>query len=393
MKRNILAIAISAVAVLGALWLVHDVRRGAEAGSPPATETGADAMPLLTSAPTQKPDRAQELLDGMTLEEKVWQMLYVFPQHVCGENTCADEAVWREALQKYPAGGFVLNSDNMSSPEQLRATVRCIKAGSAITPFVGVDEEGGSVARLAYTLGVTTDFKPMFTYRELGADGAFANAQIIAGDAASFGFNQDFAPVADVWTNAENTVIGKRAYSSDPEEAAELVAAAVRGFTSGGVIATLKHFPGHGDTQEDSHYAAAHSAKTLDELRGCEMLPFESGIAAGAGMVMTGHITMDAIDPDVPATLSGKIVTELLRGELGWDGVVITDSFTMAAIAERYDPARAAVMAIEAGCDIILGAADPQSAAAAIAESVSPERIDESVLRILRLKLGSGVIE
>ena len=379
--------------MLGALYLVHDARSGAPAGETPPPEVSAAPAPEPTPEPTPEPDRAQELLDGMTPEEKVWQMLYVFPQHVCGENTCTDEAVWREALEKYPAGGFVLNSDNMSSPEQLRATVQCIKDGSAITPFVGVDEEGGRVARLAYTLGVTTDFKPMFTYRELGEDCAFANAQIIAGDIASFGFNQDFAPVADVWTNEENTVIGQRAYSSDPEEAASLVAAAVRGFTSGGVIATLKHFPGHGDTQEDSHYAAAHSAKTLDELRACEMLPFESGIAAGAGMVMTGHITMDAIDPDVPATLSGKIVTDLLRGELGWDGVVITDSFTMAAITERYDPAQAAVMAIEAGCDIILGPADPQSVAAAILESVSPERIDESVLRILRLKLESGIIE
>ena len=163
--------------------------------------------------------------------------------------------------------------------------------------------------------------------------------------------------------------------------------------SASGVIATLKHFPGHGDTQEDSHYAAAHSAKTLEELRACELLPFTAGIEAGAGMVMTGHIIMDSMDPGIPATLSKKVVTELLRGELGWDGVVITDSFTMAAIAGQYDECDAAVLAIEAGCDMILGASDPQAVAQAILERVSSARIDESVLRILTLKVERGLAD
>lgn len=352
--------------------------------------SGASAAPAQSPQPSPSPaPSAQELawarLSEMSLEEKVWQLLYVFPQDVTGDSLSAEAELWRESLQKRPVGGIVINSENMESARQLQDMLAAIKAGADIVPFTGVDEEGGQVARLAYTLGVTTDFKPMYTYKDEGPETAFANARTIAMDIASFGFNQDFAPVADVWTNSKNTVIGKRAYSDRPEEAAELVAAAVQGFQSGGVLCTLKHFPGHGDTAEDSHYSSAYSDRTLEQLRQAELLPFIAGIKAGADMVMTGHITMTAIDPEVPATLSETVVTGLLREELGWEGVVITDSFKMAAVTE-YGQEEAAVMAINAGCDMILGPGDPEAVVRAIMENVSPQRIDESVLRILTLK-------
>lgn len=391
MKKALPVLTAALIAVIFSIYLVLSpvsVPRAVKSVIFPQASPEASAKPEPTAE-----ELARGLLSGMTAEQKAWQLLYVFPQDITGDSLSADEALWSEKYALRPAGGVILNGSNMDTPEQVKALTSAIASSSGISPFIGVDEEGGAVARLAYTLGVTTDLKPMFTYRSEGEDGARANALTIGSDIKSFGFNQDFAPVADVWTNKDNTVIGKRAYSDDPDEAAKLVAAAVGGFTDAGVISTLKHFPGHGDTSEDSHYSAAHSEKTESELFSCELKPFYAGIEAGAGMVMTGHITMDAIDPDTPATLSRAVVTGILRDKLGFDGVVITDSFTMQAISDRCTQAEAAVMAIEAGCDMILGTSEPDAVAEAIAEGVSPERLDESVMRVLLLKLSFGLAE
>ena len=237
----------------------------------------------------------------------------------------------------------------------------------------------------------------MYNYKDDGPDTAYRNAVTIAGDMAFYGFNTDFAPVADVWSNKQNTVIGKRAYSDDFSQAAELVAAAVRGFHAGGVACTLKHFPGHGDTSEDSHLGSAYVYKTEEQLMEQELLPFMSGIEAGADLVMIGHLTATAID-DKPATISRRIVTGLLRDKLGFDGVVITDGMEMEAITEHYTAAEAAVLAIEAGDDIILGPPSLQEASNGIMQALNTgelttDRIDESVLRILKLKLQYGIID
>ena len=204
-------------------------------------------------------------------------------------------------------------------------------------------------------------------------------------------FNTDFAPVADVWTNPNNTVIGDRAYSDDFDQASELVAAAVQGFHDAGVICSLKHFPGHGDTDTDTHSGAATVDKTVDELMDGELKPFISGMEAGADMVMVGHITMTAIDPEHPASLSREVVTGLLREQLGWDGLVITDGLEMGALSAWSEGERC-VLALEAGVDILLGVSDIPGAVEAITQAVengelSEARIDESVLRILGLKL------
>ena len=344
----------------------------------------------LSTFPVRELSPAEEKLASMSLEEKAWQMLYVFPEDICGERCCGDRELWVSALNERPAGGICFVSENMPSEEELRAMLEAInKADMGV--FLGLDEEGGNVARLAYTLGVTTDFEPMYEYREKGAIGAYENARTIAADIASFGFNMDFAPVADVWTNKSNTVIGRRAYSDDANEAAELVAAAVQGFHSGGVISVLKHFPGHGDTLEDSHYASAHSGKSYSEMRECELLPFRAGMEAGAEVIMVGHIIAGSIDPGVPATLSGKLINGVLRGDMGFDGVVMTDAFTMVGVGDTPE-AEAAVRAVKAGCDIILAPADPDAVVEAIMENISPSRIDESVLRILELKFGWGIM-
>jgi len=234
----------------------------------------------------------------------------------------------------------------------------------------------------------------MFTYRDKGTETARANAYTIGSEIAEFGFNVDFAPVADVWTNPDNTVIGRRAYSDDPRETAQLVSAAVRGFHDGGVACVLKHFPGHGDTEEDSHLGAAYCEKTAEELAQCELLPFIAGIEAGADMVMVGHITIPALDPDHPATLSRAVIAGLLREQLGFDGVVITDAMRMGALSGAEDsPAESAVLAVEAGCDLILAPEDPDAVVRALLDTFDEARLDESVRRILRLKLNRGIIK
>ena len=387
MKKHSL---IAAALIFALLFAASSARAVLPSDSPAQAEENAPADRAQETA-HEETDKLREIMKGMTIEEKAWQMIMVYPEDITGSETLTDLEVIADALNRCPVGGFCLSGSNMESVQQLKSLTQNIRAASNIGAFIALDEEGGKVARLSYNLGATTDFLPMFTYRDEGTATAYENALTIGRDIADFGFNLDFAPVADVWTNPENTVIAQRAYSSDAAQAAALVAHAVRGFRDAGVIATLKHFPGHGNTAEDSHYTSAYSAKTIDELRECEFLPFVSGMEAGAGMVMTAHIILNKIDPENPATFSKTIITDILRGELGWKGVVITDAFEMDALA-GYTQEEAVTSAIEAGCDIILCPDDPEAAMRTIVDNFSPERIDESVYRILSLKMQNGII-
>lgn len=366
----------------------------------PDPDADVTSTPEPTPEPTPTPDpvkvRAEELLSGMTLREKLCQLMIVRPEVLTGESpvTAAGETT-RLALETYPVGGLIYSVDNLVTQEQTREMITNTQSYSKLPLFISADEEGGNVGRLMYKLG-TTWVNSMYSYKDEGADTAYANAKTIGTDMVSCLFNTDFAPVADVWTNPENTVIGDRAYSDDFEQAAELVASAVRGFTDAGVICCLKHFPGHGDTSTDTHEGAAVVSKSLDELRAGEFLPFVSGIEAGADMVMIGHITVTSVDPE-PATISKAIITDVLRGELGWDGVVISDSLDMGALA-GYDNGEVCVKFLEAGGDILLGIPDIETALAALEAAVTDgrlteSRIDESVQRVLELKISHGIIE
>lgn len=371
----------------------------APAVSLPDPDAGATSTPEPTPEPTPTPDpvkvRAEELLSGMTLREKLCQLMIVRPEVLTGESpvTAAGETT-RLALETYPVGGLIYTVDNLVTQEQTREMIENTQSYSKLPLFISADEEGGNVGRLMYKLG-TTWVNSMFSYKDQGTDTAYANAKTIGADMVSCLFNTDFAPVADVWTNPDNTVIGDRAYSDDFEQAAELVSSAVRGFTDAGVVCCLKHFPGHGDTSTDTHEGAAVVSKSLDELREGELLPFKSGIEAGADMVMIGHITVTALD-DVPATISKAVITELLRGDLGWDGVVITDSLDMGALA-GYDNGEVCIRFLEAGGDIMLGIPDVEAVLTALEAAVTDgrlteQRIDESVLRVLGLKIEHGII-
>ena len=340
---------------------------------------------------------ADEILNGMTLEEKIYQMFIIRPEAIVDVDTViqAGDAT-KDALREYPVGGIIYSADNLIDTEQTQTMIENTKSYLKIAPFISVDEEGGLVARVAQKLG-TTAFEPMYTYKDDGADKANYIYTTIANDIKPLGFNLDFAPVADVWTNPDNEVIGTRAFSDEPNQAAQMVGAAVRGLQDNGVSASVKHFPGHGNTEGDSHTGFVYTSKTFDELRECEFVPFKAGIDAGADFVMVGHIIVTDVD-DVPATLSNKIVTDILKGELGYGGLIITDGMEMGAIADNYTSAQAAVMTVQAGCDVILEpAVFTESADALIAAvrdgTISEERINESVRKILECKIKRGIIE
>ena len=365
----------------------------------PTTEPAPTATPEPTPEPTPTPDPVQEqaeaLLADMSLHEKVCQLFVVRPEVLTGLSpvTVAGEAT-QLSLAEYPVGGLIYSVDNLVTQEQTREMIGNTQSYSKIPLIISADEEGGNVGRLMYKLG-TTFIHSMYSYKDEGPETAYQNALTIGRDMTSCLFNTDYAPVTDVWTNPANTVIGDRAYSDNFEQAAELVASAVRGFTDAGVVCCLKHFPGHGDTDTDTHEGAAVVNKSLDELRAGELLPFVSGIEAGADMVMIGHITVTALD-EVPATISQAVITGLLREELGWDGVVITDSLDMGALA-GYDSGEVCVRYLEAGGDILLGVPDLGTAVGAIESAVAEgrlteQRLDESVLRVLSLKIEHGII-
>lgn len=373
----------------------------------PPTETvepTETAEPSTTEAPeptiSVEEEKAQELLDSMTLEEKVYQLFIVTPRALTGfYGVDIAGPATQEALQNYPVGGIIYFSENIYNEGQISDMIRLSQEYARYPLFIGVDEEGGRVSRLS-SIGVTDTLEPMATY---GAQGDTARVreigQTLGTQLGSVGFNIDFAPVADVVTNPNNTEIGDRSFSSDPQVAADMVAAMVEGLQSSGTISCLKHFPGHGSTEADSHEGLSVTSRTLEELQQTELIPFLAGIDAGAEMVMISHMSAPAITGDnTPCDLSPVIVTDLLREEMGFTGVVVTDSHEMGAITNYYGCGEAAVKAIAAGCDIVLMPYNLDEAVGAVLTAIengelTEARIDESVLRILTLKYRYGIVE
>lgn len=344
-------------------------------------------------------EMVEESVAGMTLEQKVAGLFFVTPEQLTGVGQAvqAGEGT-QEALAKWPVGGLVYFKQNIQSEEQLKEMLANTVSYSSFPIFLGVDEEGGSVARVADALGLE-NVGPMADIGSAGdVQAAYAANQTIGTYLSSYGFNVDFAPIADVLTNPDNTVIGDRAFSDDPQTAADMVAGAVEGLQSAGVSACLKHFPGHGDTAGDSHTGAAETDRTKEEMAAAEFLPFQSGIGAGADMVMVGHISAPNLTggEKVPASLSEEIITGILRSELGYDGIIITDAMNMAAVTDYYEADVAAIMALKAGADMILMPEDFRQAYEGVLQAVqdgtvSQERVDDSLKRIYRVKLRDRV--
>lgn len=343
----------------------------------------------------------EEKINSMSREEKVAQLFIVSIDGIKGvRNTTTFDEDIKTKLKEFPVGGIILFGRNISSPEQLRSLNESLKkeseANTGLPLFISVDEEGGTVTRLASTDSFT-DIKNVGDMADIGAKNdtklAYDTGSYIAGYLKEYGFNLDFAPVADVYNNPKNTIIGNRAFGSDPDKVAQMVDEARKGFEDSGVNACIKHFPGHGNTENDTHKDMVISDRTLEELNKCELVPFRYEIERGVSMIMVAHISVPNVTGNnEPASLSPKLVQGLLRDELGYDGVVITDAMDMYAISKYYSQGDAAVMALKAGCDMILEVQECSEAYKAVLAAVesgeiTEERLNVSVRRVLRLKL------
>lgn len=345
--------------------------------------------------------RVEECLSRMTLEEKVAQMFVITPEALTGQGnvTAAGDAT-REAIWAYPVGGLVYFGGNLGEERQIVEMIERQQAFSmeriGLPLFTAIDEEGGTVARIANESAVAVRHFP--DMREIGAS---PDALAKAGEAGReigkylkrLGFNLDFAPVADVLTNPENSVVKKRSFGESAALAAELALEVSRQLEGQGVYSCLKHFPGHGATEGDSHNGFAYTKKTLEELLKEELIPFQEGIAAGISFIMAGHISApNAVWDDTPASLSKAMITGVLRERMKFDGIVVTDALNMGAVSGSYSPKEAAELAAQAGADLLLMPEDFKEAYQGLLEAVkegrvSQERIDASLRRILKKKL------
>lgn len=358
---------------------------------PEETETQTVVDPLV--------EQAAQIVSGMTLEEKVAQMFFITPEALTGygQVTVAGDAT-NEAYQKYPVGGLIYNSQNLVDIEQTKTMMEKMQqyADSRISlpVFLGVDEEGGSVTRIASNEAYgLTDVGSM---SDIGATGDAQNAYqagvTIGTYLSDLGFNLDFAPVADVLT-VSDSVIGNRSFGTDSELVASMALSELQGLQSTGIQGVVKHFPGHGGVSGDSHSGAVSTDKSLEELLSSELVPFQRAIDGGAEFLMVGHIAAPNVTgDDTPASLSKVMITDVLRTQMGYQGVVITDAMNMTAITANHAADEAAVLAVNAGADMILMPEDFEKAYNGVIDAVNngtieEYRINEAVVRIVKAKL------
>ena len=352
-------------------------------------------------------DEVEALLQKMTLREKVGQMFYIRIESLDPsiEWTTFDDLAalknqeitmkMRHTNEQYPVGGIILYAWNIEDEAQLARIIPQVRSLNG-SPLLCIDEEGGRVARIANNPNFHV--KKYESMAAIGATGDPQNAyecgNTIGTYLKRYDFDIDFAPVADVNTNPENIVIGPRAFSDDPAVAAPMVTSYLQGLKDAGITGCIKHFPGHGDTTADTHTGYAQSLKTWDEMKQCEMVTFRAGIQWGCQLIMTAHIAVPNVTGStIPSTLSSIVLQDKLRGELGYQNIIITDGMEMGAITQHYTSAEAAVGSIKAGVDIVLGPRDFIEAFDAVVAAVnngtiSEERINQSVRRILTLRLG-----
>ena len=356
---------------------------------------------FLTAGSAYASFEPERVMRSMTLEEKIGQLFIIRPDQLDknlpldlvhsdklkdndkGTKIFRDDML--ETLNKYPAGGFVLFRKNIDDPEQLKALTSKLKEASNIVPIIAVDEEGGRIARIANNKNFHV--KKFLSASKI-TDAKEAGATI--GEyLREYGFNMNFAPVADINTNPKNIVIGDRAFGTSAAYVSRMAGEYLDGLHSQGILGSLKHFPGHGDTTNDTHAGRVIVNKTWEELTKAELIPFIENFGK-TDSIMSAHITLTKLDT-LPATLSQKIINEKLRDELNYDGVIITDALMMGAVNKHYSSSEAAVLALEAGCDILLMPYDYAAAFEGIIEAVNSGRLDErrineSVLRIMNMK-------
>jgi len=355
------------------------------------------------------------LLRHMTVEQKVGQLFVI---EVAGRDatTVSDTAratnqrlfgvdTPAQAIAKYQPGGVIYyttrnNDDNIGDPAQVATLSNGLQTAALAQPNriplqISVDQEGGA---LVARFGAPATQMPgnMALGASRSAADAHRSAEVIGTELAAVGVTQDYAPVSDVNINPNNPVIGIRSIGGDPGLVSDLASAQVKGFHAGGVSAVAKHFPGHGDTGVDSHFGLPEVTHSLEQIQQIDLPPFKADIAAGVDSIMTAHVVMPAIDPGVPATMSHKILTGLLREELGFDGLIVTDALDMAGATATYPPDVAPVQALLAGADQLLVPPQMDTAYGAVLAAVrggqiTQQRLDESVYRILLHKFQRGI--
>lgn len=378
------------------------------------------ALCLGTSVPCKAVSNVDSIMSKMTLEEKIGQMITVSAENWNGENFTIMEDSVAEIIATSSVGGVILFAENIQDTKQVVELTTAfqnasLKSKNKIPLFVSIDQEGGEVVRLKYGTSLPGNM----------ALGATNNAQyakdagsILGSELSALGINVDFAPSLDVNTNPQNPIIGLRSYSSDPSIVARLGVQTINGIQGENVVAVAKHFPGHGDTHTDSHTGLPTVDKSLKEIEACELVPFKSAIDNGVDMIMTAHIQFPQLEKTtavsevtgkeviLPATLSKTIITDILRGKMGYKGVVTTDAMNMGAIADSFTASQACILAINAGVDMLLmpvSLADESSAReltdlignikSAVKDGrINEARIDESVKRILELKEKRGIL-
>lgn len=343
----------------------------------------------------------REEVEALTLEEKAAQIFMVTPEQLTGVSVAvAAGDVTRQAVDNYPVGGIIYFRQNLQSPEQLEEMLSNVQSYTreriGVPMLLAIDEEGGQVTRISGTQGFDV---PEFPYMsEVAKEGDPQKVQEIGEQIGAYlkeyGFNMDFAPDADVLINPQNQVVRYRSFGSDPEMVSAMALAQFEGLRSQGIVGIYKHFPGHGGTTADTHEGYGYIETTIEELREREMVPFRDGIDAGVQVIMAGHISCPNITGDTrPATLSPMLLQQILREEMGFEGMVITDAMNMGAITQQYSAGQAAVEAIKAGADMILMPEDFQAAYQGILDAVksgelTEERLTESVCRIWKVKKG-----
>ena len=348
-----------------------------------------------------KEDFLNQKIANMTVEQKVGQLFFCAFRR---DDKNIPITVWNEnvekTIQQYHIGGVVLFGENIDTEQQTKQLIAEYRSHCDIPLLIGVDEEGGRVSRLhssgklqvvdipsAGTIGESND-----------TNVAYEAGKTIGNELKELGFDVDFAPVADVNTNEQNTVIGDRAYSSDAQIAAEMVVAFIKGLNENGISACAKHFPGHGDTIEDSHNGIAVAYHTLEEMEKTEWLPFQKAIQQNVDFIMAGHITTpNATTDGLPASLSYEMLTEQLRNKLQFEGIIITDALDMGAVI-KYNQQDTSLMAIKAGADMVLMPFELEKSYNAVCNAVkegnlSEQELNEKVKRILSLKYDKGYFQ
>ena len=357
-------------------------------------------------AVTPPPAEVEAMLKKMTLREKVGQMFFVRVESLDPsiEWTTYDDLAnlknqeitmkMRKVNHDYPVGGIILYAWNIEDETQLASIIKQVRSLNG-SPLLCIDEEGGRVSRIANNPNFHV--KKYESMAAIGATGDPKNAyecgNTIGTYLKRYDFDIDFAPVADVNTNPDNIIIGPRAFSDDPAVAAPMVTNYLQGLKDAGITGCIKHFPGHGDTTNDTHSGYVQSLKTWDEMNQCEMVTFRAGIQWGCQLIMTAHIAVPNVTgTNIPSTLSSVVLQDKLRGELGYQNIIITDGMEMGAITMHYTSGEAAVGSIKAGVDIVLGPRNFTEAFDAVIAAVNngtltEERINQSVRRILTLRL------